>query len=110
MKSPARVAVFAAVPIEVVNLFLVLSSPLDSGFSADRNHWIKILHTQSSFLHLPGLVLYGWLGNEGLNNWGAFALICLAMGFLDTFLLIWGGISGFMWIRGMLQKSSATAG
>jgi hypothetical protein len=109
MKSPAKIAALAAVPIEAVNLWLLLHSPLDSGFPDGTSLWVRVVFTQAGFLHVLGFYLYDLLNVKSSGSEAVFALTFLICGYIETFLLVMGMVYGFRWIRGMSHKRSGAS-
>jgi len=99
VKRASYVAALVAIPIEVINLWLILHSPLDVGSPAGTSKWVRIIFTQSGFIHWPGFVLYGLLDSRGIHSDGLLVVICLVAGYIDTFLIVLALVLSFRWLR-----------
>jgi len=100
MKSPTKSALlwglFAAIPVEVVNFFL-LAYPIDVGIPDDASWFVKVKGFQWLILHWPGLIASNWFDGAGMEAIGV--TVIFLSGYIDTALLIIVGIFFVRWIR-----------
>jgi hypothetical protein len=97
----------AAVPIEVVNL-LYATPPLDVDSVVPDNFYAQFLSVEWLVLHLPTLRVLGWV-EERTSFRPQFAAVLFIGGYLSTALLLILMFLGFLWLRSLAAKYSASA-
>jgi hypothetical protein len=95
MKSPIRFAFFMAIPIEAANT-LFRGSSVDIGIPFGAISLEKLLGYQFNIIHWPGFYASDWFEGIGYPQVGNLALV--AIGYLDTVLLLIAGIFVFRWM------------
>jgi hypothetical protein len=101
MDRPIRTAFILALPIEVVNYFL-LAIPFNEGFPSSVNGIQGFLNMQWAVLHLVGIRLIGWLDPYDAVHIGR-AIVFVA-GYLNTTLVLIMLFFLFGWIGGLLFR------
>jgi hypothetical protein len=95
-KSPIRLALVAAIPVEAINFFFAMF-PVDVGLPPDAKWYTKATGFEWLVLHWPGLWLGHWMDNTRFEWLEAF--LWAACGYLDTVIVIIAGILVFRLLR-----------
>lgn len=101
VKSPIRIALLVAIPIESVN-FWFNQYPIDVGLPAGARWYTKALDTSWLLLHLPGLWFVvrvdSWLGVTRFGRLLEISLVA-ASGYVDTAVALVIGCMLFRLLR-----------
>ena len=98
------IALILAVPIEYVNIY-VFPFPIDVGLAPGAGPVAQIWSAVWGILHASGLILNSRL--DPYDHLHLFFPALLLSGYLDSALLIFGGIYAFLGIRRVVRRVSA---
>ena len=109
MKSPFKFALLAAIPVEAVNFWFAEHFPIDVGFSDDASLWVRLVFTQSLFMHFPVfLFLIDWLDKlPAKMQVPLFDLSLAVCGYAETVVLLLVAVFMFKTLRRLAGKFTA---
>jgi hypothetical protein len=99
MKSPIKISLLAALPIEVV-VFFLFAFPIDVGLPDNAPWYRSAMALIWFFIHYPAFRL-ALFGQSVFPVW-------FLIGYLDTVLLLIAGIHAFRGLRHLTGKLAAT--
>lgn len=104
MKSPVKMALITAFPLEALNLW-VCPFPIDVGYLPNVPWYVNVRGALWVLPHVSGLRLADWLGSRGFP--GHFNLAMFISGYLNTALFLILVFIGFRWLLELARKPSA---
>ena len=103
MKRALKIALLIAIPIETLNLWLVLHFPIDVGLPPGTSRWTEYTFAQALLLHYPGLFLLGWVDVHHLSRAILYSGLAVS-GYVDTVLLVLAIVLSVMGLRALRPR------
>jgi hypothetical protein len=103
MRRALKIALLIAVPIETLNLWLVLHFPIDVGLPPGTSHWTEYTFAQALLLHYPGLFLMGWVDVHHLSRVILYSGLVVS-GYVDTALVVLAMVLSVMGLRALRAR------
>jgi hypothetical protein len=108
VKHPVKIAFIAAIPVEAANFWFASHFPIDVGIPPDASVWVRLVLTQSLFMHYPVFLLIGWFDELPAKIQAPLFDLCLAVcGYAETVLLFLAAAFVFTCLRRLTGKLTA---
>jgi len=102
MKSPFKIALLAALPVEIAN-YLFVTVPIDAP-SPPESGLQSFLAAEWAYFHLPGLLTLGWFHRGGFGH--VDGAVLFVSGYLTTALTILLCVFAFNLLKRLASRFS----